>query len=635
MKHGVGMQASIRLIFNVLGLGLLLLQVVACSSGSGNASLFESGKDNVSPKILEAFPKQTDIDIETDQELTLIFSELMDHDSLRSAISLIEQKRISTDLGSTVSTEVPATIEIENLFVRSTDELSGRPVDIMTTKVSVIPASGRLALDRRYALEVDVTAKDISEIESEHPLTGELTVGNFLPRSFSVNYDTLTGSWSNTPEELPFDMGGDVYAQALATSSSGDPIVFFAFTDASSGLDGLTVSVFDGSSDTWRSATGAGSYNVIPNVDDSIVQGAIFRPKVLAGDDGTLLLIWQQKRAGSDSYGVFFNYFNGNDWMVNSQEVSDPLSVYDSEFPQVAVINGTQFLLAWSQETAAGYIAQYRLLLTEEPTELGAVSTIPGSLAQNMSDLQLNHYGPKVRIFWKAGDEVEHLYSALFSVSSGFNSPSQVSKDITLTGIPVGRVDQFHAATNSSGDGFVAWSQFVNGRRDLYKATIQNDLVANAELVEFDDRGDAVSPHVVVNEDGVVHILWIQDQQADASLVDNHLLISSFIDQNGWSSRVAGRHSGNTLAPSGSFDAQGNFYAFWGGGGNNSRQSLRYSAQELVWGVGLLTGVTSGPVLASSDIAVRRDGRMMILQLALIDDYYEPYFTLYDLPRTP
>jgi hypothetical protein len=26
---------------------------------------------------------------------------------------------------------------------------------------------------------------------------------------------------------------------------------------------------------------------------------------------------------------------------------------------------------------------------------------------------------------------------------------------------------------------------------------------------------------------------------------------------------------------------------------------------------------------------------MMILQLALIDDYYEPYFTLYDLPRTP
>jgi len=633
------MQASIRLILNVLGLGPLLLLVVACSSGSENASLFETGKDNVSPKILESFPKQTDIDIETDQVLTLVFSELMDHDSLRSAVSLREEQRISTTSNSPVSIKLPARVVIENLLVSSTDQLSGRPVDIMTTQVSVTPLSGRFALDRRYALVVDVTAKDVSEIESEHPLTGELTVGNFLSKSFTVNYETLTGSWSNAPEELHFAMGGDVYAQALASTPSGDPVAFWAFTDASSGLNGLTVSAFDGLDDTWRGVSGVGSYDVIPNVDESIVKGPVFRPKILAGDDGSFLAIWQQQRSGSNSYGVFYNYFDGNDWMLSSAEVSEPLSAYDSEFPQVAVINGDQFLIAWSQETAAGYVAQYRLLVNDAPPQLGAVSAVSGSSAQNISNLQLNYYGSKARLFWKAGDEIEYLYSSLFSLSTGFTGTSQVSKNNTTTGIPVGRVDQFHAATNSSGDGYVAWSQFVNGRRDLYKAAIQNDLVASAELVEFDDRGDAVSPHVVVNEDGVVHILWIQDQEADDALVDNHLvissLLSSLVDDSGWNSRVAGRHIGNKLAPSGSFDAQGNFYAFWGGGGNNARQVLRYSAQELVWGGGLLTGVTSGPVSVSSDVAVRRDGRIMLLQLALIEDYYEPFFTVYDLPRTP
>jgi len=634
------MSANRRLILSAISLFGMCFVLSACSSSSATAELDNVSIDVESPEVFSNSPSQGDIDIETDQAFTLTFSELMDHDSLIRAITLVEEPKVSAADSNAVAVNVPIQMAISDVVLSSTDPLSGRPIDIEATEVLVTPASGRLSLDRRFRVIVDESAKDISRNETVDPVTSDAAVGNFIEREFSARYETLPGAWESDPIEHALAIDEDFYIQSVTTRKSGEPSAIWAYANSSGAADGLIAGVFDPVTTSWfgpESTTDA--YDAIPPVtnelDQQQVSGAIFQLAIAAGEDGALLILWQQKRLSSDSFGVFYNYFDGTSWLDRSAEVSSPSTLYDARFPKAVSLNNGSFLLSWSQETLTDSEVQYRLLVPGGAELLGSIASVPGSEDPRVTDLKLFSYGDQARAFWLGGDGALGLYSSLFSVSRGFGAITSVSSLVSPSNTALGAVGKFDAAMNTSGDGYVAWSQLEGSRTDLFRAAIQNDGVAATEYIESDNRGDVTSPSVAVSEEGAVQIMWIQDQAVAVDVVDNRIMVASKLKDSGWSARVGAIHSGTLFLPNGLFDSKGNFYAFWDSTVNNVQQSERYDAQLQAWSSTGIVGQRFSAVSASSGVTVLNDGRMLLVQLALSNANYAPFSTLYDLPVVP
>ena len=640
MIFGVFMSANRRLILSAASLFLMCFVLSACSSSSATAELDNVSIDVESPEVFSNLPSQGDIDIETDQAFTLTFSELMDHDSLIRAITLVEEPKVAAADSVSAAVNVPIQMAISDVVLSSTDPLSGRPVDIEATEVRVTPASGRLSLDRRFRVIVDESAKDISSNETVDPVTSDAAVGNFIETEFSARYETLPGAWESEPIEHSLAIDEDFYIQSVTTRKSGEPAAIWAYSNASSVSDSLIAGVFDPATSSWfgpESTTDV--YDAIPPVtndlDQQQVSGAIFQLVIAAGENGTLLVLWQQKRLSSDSFGVFYNYFDGTSWLDRSAEVSSPSMLYDARFPKAVSLNNGAFLLSWSQDTLTDSEVQYRLLVPGGTELLGSIASVPGSEAPLVTDLKLFSYGDQARVFWLAGDGDLGLYSSLFSVSRGFGAITSVSSLVSPANTVLGAVGKFDAAMNTSGDGYVAWSQLEGSRTDLFRAVIQNDVVGVTEYVESDNRGDVTSPNVAVSEEGAVQVMWIQDQAVAVDVVDNRIMVASKLKDAGWSARVGAIHSGGLFLPNGLFDSKGNFYAFWDSTVNNVQQSERYDAQLQTWSSTGIVGQRFSAVSASSGATVLNDGRMLLVQLALSNANYAPFSTLYDLPVVP
>lgn len=597
-----------------------------CESSSQAPKLDTSVVDKDSPRIIQYFPIDNEQLLESDQEFGILFSEEMDIDSLRDSIHMYEV--LESELGEQNRREVTVNMEFRTLLMEDSDELTGLPKSKNATRVSLTLQDRNLPLGQTLFMEVEDTAKDVSTFETNHPLTGDLEPGNFMERSSNANYEILGGDWKEPALQTGFSE--DIYA-LRALSNRQQRIVAYWITDNSgSSADQIQMSLYQQNDKRWTSLSGAvaPAFSSVPVPANAT--GAIFHMDAAMDQEGRIALVWEQTDSDTGSSAIYFNYFDGVDWLPVSSRVNDAGS-FDASEVRIAELPDVGFFLAWVQQSAGDDRIDFRLLNTLADTPvLGSLMSEVALSASTIDSFELTAAPESVLL-----TQISASSSALYLSASFYRSIGEwlhigrVSPEYYASGHLSGDVSTQDVAINSEGSGYIVWSQLNGGRKDIYRARIDDETVDSISLAEFNNVGDAYLPAVSMSDSGKASLLWLLDETVSLSV--RVAMLDDPVE--GWTERAEslGAHTGAQAVLSGAYDPYDNFYVIWTTGGtSNFVSSRRYDNELKEWESSVFIGES---VSKSRDAVIRplaNDGRMLLLQSVLNEGVYGYGSTLYD-----
>ena len=613
------------LTFKVLRHGAVFIAfilIVSCTSSSGKLVLPAKSVDTEKPTILEILPSTED-QIETDVSFRILFSELMDEASLVGAVSVYEENR--TDFDPEILRQIDVDLSFSEVLVEDEDELTGEPEERKATLLSITPRNRDLALSQSVLIDIGDTAKDRSEVENNHPVTGDLVNGNFLGSS-NRTFETLSGDWEDEASEIDLDIQGDIYSLKSFSRPDGQP--GFLWAEPGVGADTLNIGLYDGGVNEWR-------FFELPVPADAL--GGIFNPAVETSRTGEIVLTWEQQSMSAGATAVYINFFDDDSWMAESQKVSVN-ETFPAFQPSIARFANGRYLLFWTEESLAGYAVMY---VTFDPYEaeepFGEISTLVSQLSETIVSLTVAGYDSGALIAWisQEGTEPSYVKASLIRRNGSSVEIGRVSGEFYAAGKPAGNVESLSAILDSSGSGYIVWSQQNSGRRDVYRAVFSNETVQDVELAEFDNSGEAYNPSIYVDGYGGAHMLWLMEGNLSRSILSSALARDAEVgggDERFWQAPVElGTQRGVIDTLVGRYDTQNNFHAVWAKGDISSRlETARYDYKTKEWSSKKDVGIQSGRSRATLLEEVNEDGRMVLIQSNLLDSgYFGASYTLY------
>lgn len=560
---------------------LFSFTLVACESSNNGGQLEDLADEATAPTVI-AFAPDTEEDerIEPDTTPRITFSEKINLDSvikdgveLRFVDVAFSDSPLSDDNAPLLFNEQLAPT-FEETLVRSEDPQTGLDVDVVATIASIQTRDRQLSLGASYELQINTSVKDRSGIASINPVTNESTTGNFLERTESRFYATSDGSWASSTL-LPVGLSRDVAIVKSASNPVNKHSTYWTEPTNDTPASFKVIS-FDTASARWHHPLNRSLINTpLTLTPPANTQGDFTKPSAAFGTE-SVLATWLQLESGSGNQRLYLSYFSGAS--ANEVAFSPPLATATTNILDTQLLhrNDGRFGVAWVEQNGNNYRVMFAVydpsLALGNRLSAGVEIKAASNPISNLTVTDNHHFGV---LKWLANNNgVRQVNAALIDRALAVNTDSMFSTLLSHDALNV------KAAISKNGDGYLTWQQHDNTRFNVWRSRIEARQFNAAELVEFDNTYDAITPAVAYCRNGLATFFWAVRQ-------NNQLTIQSSmldIQLNGWT-QAQNRQAFSSPADvdiEASYDQACNLVAAWGGTGTNTTATY-YSVLTKTW----------------------------------------------------
>jgi len=623
------------LFLSMMGLGLS-----ACSSGSGDQEvngLPERPEDTVDPRLTSSYPESDQRNVEPDDSVRIEFSETMNLPSLMNG-----GIQLYSGSDGTILKKQEQSLEFSEAPGTGLDPVTGDVVDIKVTLVTLQPARKRFSLATTYTLIVFDSAKDKSlnpknDSESEHE------EGAIAQKITEFSFTIQDGQWQETNRvavSIPdlddasqpgIELTGDVFDPQIASNRDGDIFAVWRQAEVKNSVTRILASRYFADNGSWRPADPQLSMTVSSNFIDAGLETSAFSPEIAVNKPGLAAAVWYQSPVMGGPTSIWINVFensqDGDDvadenynrddtrdigaWSGATNILSSLSGTADS--PKVVIDEGGTITVAW-REFDDGY---YRIKAASYSIVSG-LST-PTTLAPGIEgdatppQLEISPNGLTMLVWTQEVNGLSQVYT------SRRVGDAEWSTAIRLDANDLDPNDQGNAsapslAIDANNDAFVVWQQYDGKRENIWLNRFAGGGWGKAQLLETDQRGDAVKPSIAFGNDRQAFAIWSQDQDLGSDLMAR-LFVGAAGSNTGWAPPEKIASNMNVSTSMIKFDREGNAMVIWTQGESTSSRvsASRYSEATGNWvsdSVALeFSNASQGVVLEP----LLEDGRMLAL----------------------
>jgi hypothetical protein len=224
----------------------------------------------------------------------------------------------------------------------------------------------------------------------------------------------------------------------------------------------------------------------------------------------------------------------------------------DATFPRFAFDAEGYGLAAWQQHNGTResirivpYLAN-GVWLQPSQIESGVGNALAPRMAMNAPGTAL--------VVWRQSDGTRfNIYGWRYSRTTGFGSVELLEVG------SLGDADDPEVAIDDAGRGVAVFELRVGTRSDVWAKQHNAQGWATLQLVETDNTGSAISPHVAMGTNGVAHVAWVQDD----GVINNIFVNTVEVDGAVGTPMVLDTESGGVSQPQVATDPAGNVFAIW------------------------------------------------------------------------
>ncbi|MDH4466682.1 MAG: sialidase family protein [Bacteriovoracaceae bacterium] len=311
--------------------------------------------------------------------------------------------------------------------------------------------------------------------------------------------------------------GYDAYNLQIAMNNDGKIVITWQQYDGSNIQ--IYYSYFDGT--IWDHPSSL-SDNISPDGQNA------YNPQAVINSAGKIVITWQQN--DGVSFQIFYSYFDGTSW-DHSSGLSDNISPdgQDCSSAQVAINNDGKIIITWYQSDGSNNQIFYSYFD-------GTSWDHPSGLSDNISpDGQYAYYPQtdinsdgKMVITWQQFDgSSSQIFYSYFDGSSWVH-PSSLSDNISADGQ---NANGPQMAMNSDGKIVISWQQFDGTDYQIYYSYFDGSNWHHPSSLSDNISNDgqySYSPQVAINDDGKIIITWYQSDGT------NYQIFYSYYDGTSW-----------------------------------------------------------------------------------------------------
>ena len=300
------------------------------------------------------------------------------------------------------------------------------------------------------------------------------------------------------------------------------------------------------------------------------------RPKVAMDGSGNAVVVWVQKNI-DDIKRIYSNYYDASSGSWSGVKLlPQPLS--SAEFSQVAMDGNGNAVTVWQQ-----YDGSYYSIYSSHYYASSGVWSAISVLERNAGHAQfpqvaMNDSGKAVAVWQQRDGSYYSIYSNHYDVNS-----SRWSTAVVIENNDTGSAMNPHVAVDGSGNAIAVWKQHDGTRNNIWSNRYDagSGTWSTASLIE-DSMNDTEGPQVAMDASGNAVVVWQQDDGTRHNIWSNRYDASS----GSWSTASLIENSTNDAeGPQVAIDASGNAVVVWqqDDGTRNNIWSNRYDASSGSW----------------------------------------------------
>lgn len=582
-------------------------------------------KDTTPPAVETSYPDEDgSINFEVDYQVQIIFSELM------NAESLIEEKGITLYSGDASPDRTVELEERESSIILSVvpleaeDPVSLQTINIPATKASITHSSGRFALNNNYTVKVDLPARDIIE---DDPATAE-DERNYISATSSLGFTTEKGEWkssktvnnveisNNGTIDIPVSISKSRMSPKLVSNKKGD-IYLFWLQEESPGINHLWGSRYNINSASWTMLDASNEVCLDSLCSNSTRINTIHDTSVLEFDvavneTGQLAIVWSQSELTNSVTSTWSKLFDGITWLNTSDISSTGFSrTGNVTSPLVGLDKNGNVISIWREFETNNLYSRIKTNFFKVETK-GDMST--GSWVEAPSYLDseqafshspsfaMSSSGLAVAVWAQKESGIFKIYSSHLRLDQSDQFDWLVAQRIDINNTTgTGDASLPAIAIDRNNDAMAVWLKHDGQRNNVIYSRFIGSW-ENPALVERDRLGDADYPTITISDSNRALVTWTQDNQINNS----RKLIARMFDinlLNGWAAQEVISTGNSIVKPLSSFDREGNAVLLWLDSPNKGNVNTAYfSKLSSSWGevetIGsLANAATLAPIL--------------------------------------
>ena len=353
---------------------------------------------------------------------------------------------------------------------------------------------------------------------------------------YSNRYNADFG-WS-TEELIETDDSGDARYPQIVIDSSGNALAVWQQDDGS--RDNIR-------SNRYTPGVGWGTATLI-ETDNS---GDAHIPQIAMDGSGNALAVWHQY--DGTRHNIWSNrYAAGTGWGTaeliendNSGHALNPRVEMDPSGNAVAVwqhYDGTRYNLYTNRYTAGSGWGTAEIIEDEQGTVSGAQVALDGS-------------GNAVAVWSQSDGLRNNIWSNRYAADSGWGEAELIETDNS------GSAYNPQIVMDGSGNAMVVWRQPSGYRNSIWSNRYTMGVGWDeAELIETDDSGHALSPQIAIDGSGNALAVWSQSDGTRYNILSNRYTMDA-----GWGEveLIETANSGDAYRPQVALDGSRNAVAVW------------------------------------------------------------------------
>lgn len=408
--------------------------------------------------------------------------------------------------------------------------------------------------------------------------------GNALASNYNWSFTTADGAWGSAV--LIEDDTGNARDPQIAFDANGNALAVWSQTE-SSGNNNIWANRFDGID--WGMAA---------IIDDNISASSnATEPQIIMDNNGNALAVWQQSDGGISN--IWTNRFNGTSWGTAVMIETDNGSAF---VPKIAVDSNGNALAVWQQfDGSVTNIWANRF----DGTSWNTAEKIETTDTGNAFDPQIAFDSSgRARAVWSQNNgSVDDIWSNRFS-GTNWGSAGKVET------IDTGDASNPQIAFDANDNALVVWNQ-NDGIRDniWFNRFNSNGSLGTAEQIETENLGDAFDPSIAVDNNGNALAVWIQNDGVRYNIWANRFSDLSW----GNAELIEVDDIGDALSARIAVDNNGNAIAVWRQSDGDRDNMLANRFNGTSWGNAELIEVDDIDDVFSPQIAIDTNGNALAI----------------------
>lgn len=617
----------------------------ACGRDGSNP-LPDAPVDTTAPSVVSSNISDGEGDefvLEVDQDVRIVFSELMDIPSLQDNIRLY-----SGELDAEDEVEVflrTYELTIDEVLGEGEDLITGDPVDVLATEIYLRDSSRRFSLDNFYTLQVLSGVRD----RADDPESDQ-DESNSLDAEVIYSFRTQPGIWQDVADFIDLEDGGSIDDLVSASNESGFSLLVWRQVNPSNNHSKIWASRYEVADEDvfsqWRKPDLNDNSAGVAEIIDSVSNTSAYDPQVVMNTSGQAVVTWFQASSDTASNtSIWVRRFDGQ-WLAAENITEAHQGVTDlARDSKVSIDDDGNILVVWREQESGIFRIKSRYYSTELdvdgfPEGWSPVYTLLSSAAGDAQPPAFHALSNGFALMLWAQDTggQRELYTSQFNPLS-----HEWETEFRLDSEEGGNVSNPTVKIDSNLDALAVWEERDGSVTSLWWARYAGGAwkPETVSLFETNDAVDFYRPALEVSSIDQYILHWLEGNSGS-----NQLQLQSYFPGTGWQDEIRVVDSGQIEDTTLLFDREGNANLVW----QKESQNREISVKRFVRRSGWKSNETLElPRLDDSDpcagnaldpncrieaynpslMALRADGRMMALWPTLYAGENEIAWTLF------